>query len=349
MPDRLNSARILSFAVALLGLCLPALPASAQNLYVASASSNLVSIIDMVSNTRSAAIRVGEGPCCVAVTPNGRKLYVSNFRGESVSVIDTATRRVTTTIPDMSAPVGVAVSPNGKIAFIVESGSASVAVVNTATDKVIKTITFDRNHIAGSDGVVFTADGTKAYVSYFTYNAVFEIDTRTYKVTPLRTTEHAGFSYPSGMALTPGGKQIYVANANAAGAWSGITIIETANNALLRIDGASWPTEEVSITPNGKTAYVSTFQGGIGALHIITGVNTATPSGSTKIILMNENSAPCGVAFSPKGTVGYVAEYGMFSAVLAFDVATGKIIHRIPAGEAPCIFGAAVGPKPLAK
>ena len=66
--------------------------APAQNAYITNSSDESVSVIITASNTVTATIPVGIGPSGVAVTPDGSKVYVANSASNTVAVINTATQ-----------------------------------------------------------------------------------------------------------------------------------------------------------------------------------------------------------------------------------------------------------------
>jgi YVTN family beta-propeller protein len=79
--------------------------------YVTNQTSGTVSVVDLVSLTKTADVPVGAGPFGVALTPDGGRAYVANSASNSVSIIDTASNGVVGTIllPGVQ-PRGVAVT-----------------------------------------------------------------------------------------------------------------------------------------------------------------------------------------------------------------------------------------------
>ncbi|MGW7528525.1 YncE family protein, partial [Streptomyces sp. NPDC054783] len=85
-----------------------------RHVYVAGASSDLVSVIEVVGGQGAGvAVAVGSGPRAVALTQDGRHAYVANSGANTVSVIDTTTNQVTDTITVGGSPRDVALTQDG--------------------------------------------------------------------------------------------------------------------------------------------------------------------------------------------------------------------------------------------
>jgi YVTN family beta-propeller protein len=70
----------------------------ANTLYVANASSNDVSVIDLASGMASAHVEVGANPRGLAIAPDGARVFVNNVLDGTVSVIDTSSNEVVKTV-----------------------------------------------------------------------------------------------------------------------------------------------------------------------------------------------------------------------------------------------------------
>lgn len=126
--------------------------------YVSCFISDEVRVIDTVSRTVIAAIKVGHRPFLVEVTPDGQFVYVANQGSHDVSVIRVADQQVVATIKhhDFANPHGVAFTADGRFAYITnenldgsytshhptEKGGnpGNVQVIDTQTLQVVKTI-----------------------------------------------------------------------------------------------------------------------------------------------------------------------------------------------------------------
>ncbi len=86
-----------------------------NEVYVANAESNNISIINTEVNQQVAVIGVQRAPYYVAVSTDGKRAYVANSGSANVSVIDVDRRAVISTIGVGGAPGIARVSPDGKL------------------------------------------------------------------------------------------------------------------------------------------------------------------------------------------------------------------------------------------
>ena len=186
--------------------------------------------------------------------------YITNLGSNTVSVITTATNTVVGLPIPVSVPaVGVAVAPDSTKVYIattirVGRGSGGVSVIDTATNAVIATILIGRFH----NGVLVTPDGSKVYVTEDLRGGfggggrggtVSVIDTVTNAVI---TTVPVGFS-PFGVAVTPDGSKVYVANSGS----NNVAVIDTVTNAVIAKVPVGLDAAGVAVTPNGSKVYVA--------------------------------------------------------------------------------------------
>jgi YVTN family beta-propeller protein len=186
-------------------------------LYVANMGSANVSVIDTTGNTVVATISVGTAPRGVAMAPSGNRLYVSNSGSNNVSEIDTTNNTVVATIPVGTAPIGLGVSPNGLYLYVANYGSANVSVIYTSTRELVpgwpQGVGFEPLGVAvGSNGYAYvTRFGSSGVV---VISGIFKLAANTVPALPSGYVETGG--RPSGVAVSPDGSTVYVAN-NAGG------------------------------------------------------------------------------------------------------------------------------------
>ena len=151
--------------------------------------------------------------------------YITNADG--VSVIDTVSNTVIATIPVSGGTSGVAVSPDGGKVYVTGD---DVSVIDTASNTVIATI-----QVGGfPEGVAVSPDGSKVYVANFYYcgtggtpGCVSVIDTASNTV--IATIIPVGVrNYLEGVAVSPDGSKVYVANSGA----NSVSVIATASNTV---------------------------------------------------------------------------------------------------------------------
>ena len=85
-------------------------------------------------------VSTGAQPVHMVNTPDGKRVFVTNFSSASVSVIATATWTVERTIPTPTAPHGIVISPNGRWVYAACYGAGKVVVIDTQSETVAATI-----------------------------------------------------------------------------------------------------------------------------------------------------------------------------------------------------------------
>ena len=173
-------------------------------------------------------IRVGDRPSGVAISSDGTRAYVANYGSSNVSVIDTATNAVIATI-GVGEPRAIAVSPDGTRAYVLPTAS-QVSVIDTATNRVTATVALNGIGVE----IAFSPDGTRAYVitgsrvsSALTSVTVIDTDPSSARYNSVLTTINVGEN-PSGIAVSPGGSEIYVTQSRS---WA-VSVIDAATNTI---------------------------------------------------------------------------------------------------------------------
>jgi YVTN family beta-propeller protein len=195
-------------AIALLYLLLP--PSRAEDL-----SGNLTQAAKPgITIPVVATVTVGQLPASLVVSPDSKFVYVADLSG--ISVIDTATNQVSSTISVSGHPTGIAITPDGGTLYCAENPSNTVLQISTATQQVTNayatgsdpqvpavstngTLVYIPNEVDTtvtviSNGelqspivcngspvyVIFTSDGTKAYigVSTISHAEIVVVDTQ---------------------------------------------------------------------------------------------------------------------------------------------------------------------------
>jgi YVTN family beta-propeller protein len=215
--------------------------------YVAGQNTNTVSVIDTDSNSVIATVPVGATPDGVVVNPAGTRVYVTDGDG-NVSVIDTdssspTVNTVIATVLGVGGGLrGVAVNPDGTRVYVADLVFSNVLVIDTASNTVIATVPvglFPR-------GVAVTPDGTRVYVTNTGGGTVSVIDTASGSLfinTVIATVALPSVSSPSGLpassspigvAVTPDGTRVYVANLGNDSSTPGtVSVIETTCNSVI--------------------------------------------------------------------------------------------------------------------
>jgi YVTN family beta-propeller protein len=216
--------------------------------YVANSQNNTVAVVNLSTNSVVDTISGFSQPEAMAASPNGQYVYVANYFGNTVSVISTATNSVVATIAVGGSPSGIAVTPNGQYLYVSNlTGDGS----GSSTDP-----------LATSVSVISTATN-----SVVTTIGLYE-------------------SGPAGLAMSPAGDYVYVANDLSAS----ISIISTATNTVVQTftnlpapNSTTFNPVSVGVEPDGKYVYFGEANYGqyIGLLS----VSSSGPSSDTFSIL----------------------------------------------------------------
>jgi YVTN family beta-propeller protein len=191
--------------------------------------------------------------------------------------------------------------------------------------------------------VVSAQAGPLAYVTNQNSDSVTVIDTSTNTTVGTAITLPTG-SRPAGLAVTPDGKFVYVANQGSPTLKGSVSVIATSTNTVATTislcDCSTGPSAiGVAITPDGLHAYVT--DKGLQAVHVIdTSTNTRTKSITATTIV-----SPFSIAITPDGANVYATEFSFSTAttnVNMISTATNTVVATISVGNNPA--GVAVSP-----
>ena len=276
--------------------------------------------ISTATNRAGKPINVGDGPFLVgqlAITPDGRTVYA--VKGGTVIPISTATNR-----PGKPIYVGrprrgfnaafIAITPDGKTAYVANdisrsgglSGTSVVIPISTATNTPGQPIHLPGDGGLGPDEIAITPDGKTAYVVS---------DNQPGTITPISTATNTpgqpisvGGVHPFRIAVTPDGKTAYVLSSTkgifSKNSRAEVTPVSTATNtpgkaiSLPALGGYGF----IAITPDGKTAYVTTMNP-----RTVIPISTATNTAGKPIKISDGPVNPIGseIAITPDGKTAY--------------------------------------------
>ncbi len=197
------------------------------------------------------AVGVGTQPVHVVESLDGSTLFVTNFQAQSVSVIETKTWTRVKNIPVPANPHGIVLSPDGKYAYVACYGGAAVAIIDVAARALAATVAIpgaepygiaisaDGRYVYASDNfanrldIIDTAsrtlvgsvavgvrpalvarspNGDTLYVSDGASASVHILDIGHDAAHPTLRKVVATDGYPHGIAVTPDGRFVVVAN-----------------------------------------------------------------------------------------------------------------------------------------
>lgn len=185
--------------------------------YVCNSGSTTLTIIEIKSNKVVGVIEGFDGPAGIAIS--GGRAYVTNFgvtsmTGHTVSVVDLLERKITATIETDTAPQALTISNDRVYVVCYVDGKPGHGTLNVI-DLTSNTVTAKLLGLFGPFGIVVS--GYRAYVPNFGSND-FDPYGKTLAVIDLHKGKiikeiELGIQ-PSGIAIRPDGKYVYVSNFN---------------------------------------------------------------------------------------------------------------------------------------
>jgi YVTN family beta-propeller protein len=200
-------------------------------------------------------------------------------------------------------------------AYIGNFADNTVSVIDTGGGKVVATIPVAQ----GPHGMAITQDGRTVYVTGDGSSSLSVIDTATDKV--VKTVEVG--KAPNGVALTPDGKLLLVAIYGE----DRIAFLDSVTQNVVGTVSVPKP-HTISVSPDGKLAYVTSQEPGHFALTVI------DLSARSVVRFVALEKTPRDGEFGFDGKVFYFTEAGV-SAVQVLDPASDKIVAEIPTGVSP--------------
>ncbi|MFZ3266266.1 MAG: bifunctional YncE family protein/alkaline phosphatase family protein [Terriglobales bacterium] len=277
------------------------------------------------------AVDLGSLPINLVLAPEKDRAVVvlSGWREQGVQVVDLKTRKVTQTVVQDGAFYGAAFSPDSHH-LCVSGGNTDMLFVYAWKDgaltlenkfELAKAKTTEGTGTSYPAGLAFSPNGKFVYVAENVGDRLAVMNAATGEITQRFSTDH----YPYGVALTGDG-QVFVS------AWGGSTVSQfrvLADGTLAylgRIEVGRHPSAlavrgtrlYVTLAGSDRVAIVDTKLHKV-ARYLQDAAPGAPPEGST----------PNALAFSFDGTRLLVAEADN-NAVAVFDVATGKLLGRVP-------------------
>lgn len=263
-----------------------------------------VAVVDTATRTRVDRIpyRTGTGPATdgeyrgggmgIALSPDGARAYVGvNVPGTTgvLEVVDTATREVTAVVPVGRRPFDVDVSRDGAEVYVTGHDSFDVTVVAAAglSPRRVEVAPYGTEGGLGSwlkphYAVVRPSDGM--LLLPFEGERLAVVDPRTGRTTvePMTADTHQ-----HGAALTPDGRLLVVGTGPVqAGDGKGPSLTVRSPDGTERVYPLSGPHEDVAVSRDGRTAYVSGgytrdgYWNGITVVDLDTGATRRLPAGA---------------------------------------------------------------------
>jgi len=230
--------------------------------YVTNSNNDTVSVIDTADKTVITTIPVGDGPRGVAFTSDGQRVYVTNELADSVSAISVTSNTVFDTIalPAGARPLGILI-PRGQEqdqgAGTASFGLDEITTFSTSPGDIDFHVVEDRIPIGdGPKGGADKSEGgvfTRAYITLENVDKVAVLDTTVEPNVVIKNI--AVGDQPAGVAITPDGSRLYVANSGT----NTVSVINTSDNTVIKTITVGSNPKGVAITPDGARGYVTNF------------------------------------------------------------------------------------------
>jgi YVTN family beta-propeller protein len=225
--------------------------ATNEYIYVSNSISGNVQVISVDSFETVRTIKVGTAPFGMALDAEGT-LYVANKVTDDVSVISGDS--VVKNIPVQRSPLNIVAVPDNHI-YVTNFGSNTVSCVDIQSASVTDTLTMSCPYgIASFQGSIYVTnshfEGTVSVISSATNQITEQIIVG---------------DYPYDLAVTPGGKYLYVACYGN----NKVSVVSTENSSIFASVSVGKEPVDIDISPDGKSIYVANH--GDGTISVIGG------------------------------------------------------------------------------
>lgn len=244
----------------------------------------------------------GAAPRSVVPSPDGRYVYVAET--SRVSVLDAASLAGKAAFPvaindeGRDNPQGLALRADGDL-LAVSSGTASGSVVFMRASDGTVLGTYSPGAGLAPSGVAFDPSGSPLYVAIVDPAGG---NGSLAKVDPSNATELGRVAVgvrPTGIAVTPDGGLVFVANQ----ASNTLTRFDTASGTVLSTTSTGNEPTGVAVSPDGTQVFVTNRADGSLTIHFAS-------NGALKSTVAAVGTTPIGLALQPNGTSAYVAAVG---------------------------------------
>lgn len=251
----------------------------------------------------------------LAATPaTAQEAIVTAQLGNAVEIVDLATKKILHTIPVAGAPAGIALSPDRSRAYVTRPEGHGVTVIDLESQKVLSELGLP----GGPLGVGVNPKSGEVYVADWFAERVFVL-----RPTPEGVSlegEIATGKSPSGIAVTPDGATLLVANRES----DSVSVIDVASRKETRRIAVGSHPFGLTLSPDGTRAYTANvLSDDVSAIDIAAGRETGR---------VGTGQRPYVIAFA--GGRGFVTDQ-YSNTVTAFDPATMRKLGTVDVGDHP--------------
>jgi YVTN family beta-propeller protein len=198
-----------------------------KTIFVTNFGTNTISVINAATWTQTKAITVPDQPHGIVLSPDGRWAYVSCYGGSAIAVLDTAGATLVATIPlpAPAKPYGIAISRDGRYVYASDNLTGRLFIIDATARRVLPSVQVGLRPAL----LARSPDGAALYVANGGAHSVSVLDLSRDAAHPSVRATVPVEGYPHGIAVTPDGKYVIVANTIS----KNISIIATASNTVL--------------------------------------------------------------------------------------------------------------------
>jgi YVTN family beta-propeller protein len=283
---------LVSTSAILLALCAVCAACAETTAYIANSGAD--EVLKVTAGSEAVITTpVSNTPYGVAVTPDGEQVLVTQDGGDALVFISTSDFSGSpTTLAVGSFPRGVAVDPTGRYAYVANFGDDTVSKISLSGRSIVATITVEDGPWGVAARFDEQNDSPVVYVACYRNDSVTVIDKDN------QTTLINVGDGPTGLAVTPDGEDVYVANTND----NTVSIIDTFTNTVIdtvRVGNGPWG---IAVGAGGKYVYVTNSDA-----DTVTVILTADRS---IVRTYSVGDTPRGVSAPRNGTFAYVINQG---------------------------------------
>jgi YVTN family beta-propeller protein len=287
-----------------------------------------LSFVDLTSGQELGRQPTGKAPHEIAISPDGRTAAVVAYGDRTVDLFDVVSRAKLKTI-DLSpneGPHGIVWLKDGRLVVTTER-SKSVAIVDPVAGMVVASIPTEQE---ATHMVAVTSDGRIAYTANIRSGTVSVIDLKLER----KTRDIAVGGEPEGIALSKEEQVLWVADLQ------GARVQAFDTESLDKIGEVTTGPVPIRVAASPDGRWIVTSNVGDGSLTLI----DATSRKKVRDISITgtREAGQVTILFGPYGRL-YAAETGR-NTVAEIDLATGKVLRRLPAGTNG--DGLAIAPAP---
>lgn len=280
---------------------------------VVNSFADTVSVVNVNHRSVDKVIEVGGDPTRLVVTPDLQRILVSNFSGNSICVLDAKSWRVIETIPVGYGPTDIVIHPTGQFAYVCNSFSHTISVINLETYTVMDTINLYGNALA------ISPDGCRLYVAQDMQLALAVVDLPTHKK---KESVKLG-KIPLGIALSPDGNTLYIANGEPADT---ITVLSIPDNYSERMIQVGPSPTGIAISPDGGKAFVAVPGS---ALVAVLDLQQGIVAAMIRLDLLPEK-----ITVTEDGAYAFVSSL-QTNQIAAIDVCANSLLFTFPIDHGP--------------